>query len=90
MHLDLFVNDASLSTNVLGIKLPPEFAHLDSLPTLASVPPRAGDCFRFVDEDHSLFFSSQSLAYDTEAFGHSLKAPLANPLLSKEYRSTEY
>ena len=43
------------------------------------VPPRAGDSFHFVDEDHSLFFSSQSLAHETEAFGHSLKAPLANP-----------
>ena len=86
VHSDLFVNDDSLA-NDPGINLPPvfasEFAHLDSLPTLASVPPRASDSFRFVDEDHSCFFSSQSLAHKTEAFGHSLKAPHANPLLSK-------
>ena len=92
VHSDLFVNDASLA-NDPGINFPPvfasEFAHLDSLPTLASVPLRASDSFRFVDEDHSRFFSSQSLAHETEAFGHSLKAPHANPLLSKEYRSTD-
>ena len=70
VHSDLFVNDASLA-NDTGINLPLvfalEFAHLDSLPTLASVPPRASDSFRFVDEDHFRFFSSQSLAHKTEA-----------------------
>ena len=36
------------------------------------------------------FFSPLSLAPDTEAPGHSLKAPLAFLFLSKEYRSHGY
>ena len=84
VHSDLFVNDASLA-NVPGIKLPPVFASEFAQKKKKLVPPRAGDGFHFVDEDHSLFFSSQTLAHETEAFGHSFKnlAPLANPLLFK-------
>ena len=90
---DLFHSDASL-TNDQGIKLPPvfvsEFDYLDSLKnTLKPVPSRAQDSFRFVDEEQLRFFSTKSLAPDTEAFGHSLKAPSANPLCSKEYSSAD-
>ena len=85
-------SDASLA-NDSGIKLPPvfasEFTHLDSLPVLPAAPRGAGSSFCFDEEDHSRFFSPQSLATDTEAFGRSLKAPLPNPLLSKEYRSQD-
>ena len=52
-------------------------------------PRGAGSSFCFDEEDHSRFFSPQSLATDTEAFGRSLRAPLPNPLLSKEYRSQD-
>ena len=40
-------------------------------------------------KNRRFFFSTKSLAPDTEAFGHSLKAPSANPLCSKEYRSAD-
>ena len=60
--------------------------HLDSRPTLNTAPRGADSSFCFGEEDHSRFFSPQSLAPDTEAFGRSLKAPDANPLASKDYR----
>ena len=63
--------------------------HLDSLPIVHAVPRGAGNSFCFDEEDQVRFFSPQSLATDTEAFGRSLKAPLANPLQSKEYRSQD-
>ena len=84
--------DASL-TNNSGIKLPlvfaSEFTHLDSLPVLHAVPQGADISFCFDEEDQSRFFSPQSLAADTEAFGRSLKAPLPNSLQSKVYRSQD-
>ena len=86
---DLFA-DASLAYDSYGINLLPvlaaEFLHLDSRPTLNTAPRGADSSFCFGEEDHSRFFSPQSLAPDTEAFGRSLKAPDANPLASKDYR----
>ena len=88
---DLFNKaDASLAYDSYGINLPPVlaavFLHLDSRPTLNAAPRGADSSFCFGEEDHSRFFSPQSLAPDTEAFGRSLKAPDANPLASKDYR----
>ena len=75
VHSDLFVNDASLA-NVPGIKLPPvfasEFAKKTKQPGFFAHPLRyCRELVIVVDEDHSLFFSSQSLAHETEAFGYS-------------------
>ena len=87
---DLFQTDASLSGDTSGINLPPvlaaEFLHLDSKPTLHATPSTAVSAFRFGEDEHTRFFSPQTLAPDTEAFGRSLKAPDANPLVSKDYR----
>ena len=73
-----------------GINLPPilaaECLYLDSRPILNAPPWGAESSFCFGAEDHSRFFSPQSLAPDTEAFGRSLKAPDAKPLASKDYR----
>ena len=84
---DLFA-DASLAYDSYGINLPPvlavEFLHLDSLPGLNAAPRGAVSLFCFGEEDQSRFFSPQSLAPDTEAFGRSLKAPATNPLVTKE------
>ena len=62
---------------------------LASLPVLRAVSRGTGSSFCFDEEDNSCFFSPQLLALDTEAFGCSLKAPLPNPLQSKEYRSQD-
>ena len=87
---DLFLSDASLSGDTSGINLPPvlaaEFLHLDSKPTLCATPSTAASAFCFGEDEHTRFFSPQTLAPDTEAFGRSLKAPDANPLVSKDYR----
>ena len=86
----LFLSDASLSGDTSGINLPPvlaaEFLHLDSKPTLHATPSTAVSAFHFGEDEHMRFFSPQTLAPVTEAFGRSLKAPDANPLVSKDYR----
>ena len=86
---DLFA-DASLAYVSYGINLPPvlaaEFLHLDSLPGITAAPRGADSSFCFGEEDHSRFFSPQSLAADTEAFARSLKALEFNPLVSKDFR----
>ena len=85
-----FLADASLTCDSYGINLPPvlaaEFLHLDSLPGITAPPRGADSSFCFGEEDHSRFFSPQSLAADTEAFARFLKAPEFNPLVSKDYR----
>ena len=87
---DLFQTDASLSGDTSGINLPPvpvaEFLHLDSKPTLRAAPSTSVSVFRFGEDEHTRFFSPQTLAPVSEAFGCSLKAPDAIPLVSKDYR----
>ena len=87
---DLFQADASLTCDNSGINLLPvlaaEFLHLDSRPTLRATPSGSVSAFCFGEDEHTRFFSPQTLAPDTEAFGRSLKAPDANPLVSKDYR----
>ena len=87
---DLFHTDASLTGDTSGINLPPvpvaEFLNLDSKPTLRAGPSTSFSAFRFGEDEHTCFFSPQTLALYSEAFGCSLKAPDAIPLVSKDYR----
>ena len=87
---DFFQADASLTCDNSGINLLPVLAaeclHLDSRPTLRATPSGSVSAFCFGEDEHTRFFSPQTLAPDTDAFGRSLKAPDANPLVSKDYR----
>ena len=89
-HVKIFFADASLECDSDGINLPPvlaaEVLHLDSLPGFSAAPRGATSSFCFGEDDHTRFFSPQSLEADTVAFARSLKSPESNPLLSKDYR----
>ena len=84
--------DASLANDsglVLPTVLASEIEFLDSVPDLRAQPSGGDSTFRFRDQDHTRFFDAHKLAPDTQAFGHSLRAPSPSPLKSKEYRSRD-
>ena len=84
----LFVD--SIPQSDPGISLPEEFVSvfrkLDESNIEKAIPRSQKRAFVFAHEDQCQFFSEKTLAPDVLAFGHSLRTPAPNPLLSREYR----